>query len=278
MNWTESGQYGSEERAKSCVAEEGERHRDQNRQGWFPPRERLRGRRWRWSFCHSEDVRRKVNRLKLFVIEVPPGQSGGWNGEFARSLKNIGDDVPPFTSQLATLSLIKDLMLGVDAEPVDRIRWKRREDHSWQIRRAEKPGGRIRYLPPFPLSTPAGPTSSSAVLPRVVDAACDRGALFRGRNLQHHRPDILRIEEGEDVNRIRIWSQRLVFPAERSRPIDDLVEVRFGILHRLKHQLCVDRRHSPDNRLDRAAVQRALGQLCRCEGTGFVLLGLGCSE
>ena len=37
MNWKESGEYVREETTKSCVAEEGERHRDQNRQGWFPP-------------------------------------------------------------------------------------------------------------------------------------------------------------------------------------------------------------------------------------------------
>jgi hypothetical protein len=70
----------------------------------------------RGSFCHIEDVRWEVNRPELFVIEVPPSESGGWDGEFARSLANIGDDVPPFTLQLATLSLIKDLMLGVDAK------------------------------------------------------------------------------------------------------------------------------------------------------------------
>ena len=70
MNWTESGEYGRDESTKFCVAGEGERKRDQNRQDRFPPRERLRGRRLRWSFYHIEDVRWKVNRPEIAILET----------------------------------------------------------------------------------------------------------------------------------------------------------------------------------------------------------------
>jgi len=44
------------------------------------------------------------------------------------------------------------------------------------------------------------------------------------------------------------------------RPIGDLIEVGFGISHRLEQKLGVDRRHAPDHRLDSSSVERALGQ------------------
>jgi hypothetical protein len=49
-----------------------------------------------------------------------------------------------------------------------------------------------------------------------------------------------------------------------------LVEVRFGRAHRLEQELHVDRRHAPDDSLDGAAVQGAVGQLSGGErGLGF---------
>ena len=86
---------------------------------------------------------------------------------------------------------------------------------------------------------------------------------IRRRNLQHHRPDILGVVEGHEIDRVGVGRERLVLPTDGPRPIDDLVEVAFGVVHRLEHQLGIDRRHAPDDGLDGAAVQRPLGQFGR---------------
>ena len=46
---------------------------------------------------------------------------------------------------------------------------------------------------------------------------------------------------------VSVWS----FQFDGTRPIDNLVVVSFGVLHRLKHQLSIDRRHAPDDSLER---------------------------
>jgi hypothetical protein len=115
----------------------------------------------------------------------------------------------------------------------------------------------MRYLPPLPLSAPSGPASSSA--------ACQTSSMFAaseppsgGRHLNHHRPDILRVEEGHEVDRVRIGRQCLVFPIERARPVDELIDLTFGLSeHLLKHEIVVDRRHSPDNGLNCAPLDGA---------------------
>ena len=66
-----------------------------------------------------------------------------------------------------------------------------------------------------------------------------------------------------EIDRVRVRRERLVLPIDGTRPIDNLVVVSFGVLHRLKHQLSIDRRHAPDDSLERAAMQRPLGQFSR---------------
>ena len=86
--------------------------------------------------------------------------------------------------------------------------------------------------------------------------------VVRRRNLQHHRPDVLRVEERHEVDRVGVGRERLVLPGQRPRPVDDLVEVAARpVDHRLEHELVVDRRHAPDDGLDGAAVQGAFREL-----------------
>ena len=58
-------------------------------------------------------------------------------------------------------------------------------------------------------------------LPGVHDAAVDDAIVGR-RDLDHHRP-VLRVEEGHEVDDVRIGRQRLVLPVEQAGPVDDLV-------------------------------------------------------
>ena len=82
-----------------------------------------------------------------------------------------------------------------------------------------------------------------------------------GRNLQHHGPDILGVEEGHEVDHVGVGRERLVFPVRQTRPIDDLIGLALGAAdHRLKHQVEIDRRHAPDDRLDSATLDGATGK------------------
>jgi hypothetical protein len=87
-------------------------------------------------------------------------------------------------------------------------------------------------------------------LPDVHYVAGDR-ALVGGRNLKYHWTDILSIEEGHEVDRVGIRRERLVFPIQEARPVDDLVPRAFGLAdHGLVHEIGVDGWHPPDDGLD----------------------------
>jgi hypothetical protein len=54
-------------------------------------------------------------------------------------------------------------------------------------------------------------------------------------------PDVLRVDERHQVDRIGIGGKRLILPVREVRPADDLVEDAFGItVHRLVHEIVVD--------------------------------------
>ena len=78
----------------------------------------------------------------------------------------------------------------------------------------------MRYLPPLPLSIPAGPTSSMAFCqPSSTEPVIDSVR----RRIQYHWTDFFRVEERHEVDRIRIRGEGLIFPVEQAGPIDDLV-------------------------------------------------------
>lgn len=115
----------------------------------------------------------------------------------------------------------------------------------------------MRYLPPAPLSAPAGPASSKRHLPYVIDIGRERAVLTGGRHIDHEGA-VLRVEERHEINRVRIRCKCLIAAA--------------GLEHRLKHQLIVHRGHAPDDRLDGAPLEGAAGEIVR----GKCLRQCGC--
>ena len=101
-------------------------------------------------------------------------------------------------------------------------------------------------------------------LPRVVDTAGDRSPTG-GRDLQHDRSNLFRIVERKEVDRVRVRGECLVFPVERTRPTDDLVPRTSSLHCRLVQKLEIDRRHAPDDVLDRPPLDGAMGQFVRRE-------------
>jgi hypothetical protein len=88
-------------------------------------------------------------------------------------------------------------------------------------------------------------------LPVVHDAAVDC-SLVSGWDLQHHRADVLGVDEGHQVDDVGVGRQGLVLPVQQARPVHELVEVGLGVTDgRLEHHPVVDRRHAPDDRLHR---------------------------
>ena len=59
-------------------------------------------------------------------------------------------------------------------------------------------------------------------LPAIIDGADNRAFIGR-RDLQHDRPDIFRVDERHEVDRVGVGRQGLVLPVERTGPVDDLV-------------------------------------------------------
>ena len=105
-------------------------------------------------------------------------------------------------------------------------------------------------LPPRPLSTPAGPTSSAS-LPAVRHRPGDLRALIRWWNLEHQRPTTsFVLMEAITRNHIGIRRERLIFPIRQSRPIDDVVQCAAGADHRLPHAIEIHRRNSPSTCFD----------------------------
>ncbi|MCY1510585.1 hypothetical protein D9M68_449670 [compost metagenome] len=99
-------------------------------------------------------------------------------------------------------------------------------------------------------------------LPGVDDVAGDRSAFGR-RDLDDDGP-VLHVPERHEVDRVRVRRQRLVLPVDRPRPVDDLVDLGLGLRKRLlQHQVGVDRRHAPDDRLRRPALDGAALKIFR---------------
>ena len=65
----------------------------------------------------------------------------------------------------------------------------------------------------------------------------------------------LRVDEGHQVDGVRVRRQRLVLPVGQRRPVDDLVERRFQAHGRLVHQIEVDDRHPPEKGVDATALE-----------------------
>ena len=99
-------------------------------------------------------------------------------------------------------------------------------------------------------------------LPAVVDRADDRAGIG-GRDLHHHRTDVCGVEERHEVDGVGVGREGLVLPADRPRPEHDLVGRSTQLDHLTSHQLEVDRGHTPDHRLDGAAVHGPVGDLGR---------------
>jgi hypothetical protein len=100
-------------------------------------------------------------------------------------------------------------------------------------------------------------------LPAIVDRAGDR-AFVGGWDFEHHGPGILGIEEGDEIDRVRIRSESLVFPVEKTRPVDDLVAAftGFGVPdHGLVHEVEIHRWSSPDDGLSRAPLDAAASEV-----------------
>ena len=72
----------------------------------------------------------------------------------------------------------------------------------------------------------------------------------------------LRVEKRQKIERLGIRCQRLVVPVEGTAPINDLVDRALGLVeHLLEHQVVIGRRHAPDDRLDRTALDGTLGEV-----------------
>lgn len=72
-----------------------------------------------------------------------------------------------------------------------------------------------------------------------------------------------------EIDRVRIGGECLVLLVHRARPIDDLIQPGAIPGRRFQHALVVDGRDAPDDGLNRAAVNGALGEL-----PGSELLGM----
>ena len=124
---------------------------------------------------------------------------------------------------------------------------------------AEWSGGRI--FAAFALVGARRPDILQRHLPNVHHRPVDHAVVGR-RDFQHHRAGVLGIEERHQINHVGIRSERLVLPVRQARPIDDLIGLTLGAAdHRLEHQLRVDRRHAPDDRLDCAPLNGAAGEI-----------------
>ena len=122
-------------------------------------------------------------------------------------------------------------------------------------------GRQNQVLAALALVHAAGSDILDGGLPVVHDAAVEHAVVGR-RNLQHHRADVLRVDERHQIDHVGIRRERLVLPVEQARPVENLVEAAFDLAdHLLVHEVVVDRRHAPDHRLDGAALDAAAGQI-----------------
>jgi hypothetical protein len=75
-------------------------------------------------------------------------------------------------------------------------------------------------------------------------------------------PPVLGVEENHEVERVRIWRQRLIVPFHRTAPIDDLPYLGAGLAeHFLQHEVGVDRRHAPDDGLHRSSLNGTVAKV-----------------
>ena len=110
-------------------------------------------------------------------------------------------------------------------------------------------------------------------IPRV-DNGSKQSRAHRSRNLKHHRP-VFKIKVGVNVVRRCVRRGHLESPLRRLREVADIIVLRADIAEiRLPHCVGVDQRHAPDDRLNRAALNRALGQFGRAERRRRFCFGL----
>ncbi len=68
------------------------------------------------------------------------------------------------------------------------------------------------------------------------------------------------VDEGDEVERVGVGREGLVPGVERASPVDDLADFAGGLgKHLLEHEVVVDGGHAPDDGLDGAGVQEAVG-------------------
>ena len=99
-------------------------------------------------------------------------------------------------------------------------------------------------------------------LPGVHDGAVDY-TVIGGRNLQHHGTGVLGVEERHQIDHVGIRCERLVLPVRQAPPVDDLVGLAAELEHLLVHEVVIDGRHAPDDRLDSPTLDVATGVVGR---------------
>src|SRR5215211_3741273 len=123
-----------------------------------------------------------------------------------------------------------------------------------------KPGGSSKYFAAWPLFSSSGPTPAIVTSQASIAEPSSPGADSR-RDFEHHRP-ILQIEIEIDIVRRGIGRGYLEAPVRRLREEADVVVLRANITEiGLPHRVGVDEWHAPDDRLHRAALDGAAGEI-----------------
>jgi hypothetical protein len=100
-------------------------------------------------------------------------------------------------------------------------------------------------------------------LPAIVDRTGD-GASVRRWDFEHDWTDVLRVEEGHEVDGVGVGSKGLILPVEQARPIDDLVATLAGlgvVDHGLVHAVEVHGGCASDDGLNGTALDHALSDI-----------------
>jgi len=95
--------------------------------------------------------------------------------------------------------------------------------------------GKNQTLASFSRVNTRGPDILESALPEVADVPRHRSFIAGGRDLEHHRPDVFRVEERHQVNDAGIRGQGLILPIEKTRPVTNLIEIAAYISKSLKH-------------------------------------------
>jgi hypothetical protein len=90
--------------------------------------------------------------------------------------------------------------------------------------------------------------------------------------LEDHGTDVLRVEEGHEIDDIWVGRERLVLRVQEARPVEDLVVVTLGFVDHLSiHEVVVDGGHAPDRGLDSPTVYRVVSEIFSGEFIGRAL-------